>query len=138
MSKKRPYYGHKQENALIKTADDLVEFEKFQELLPKQLRKDLLKGLTAKQIYKKYAPMAAARAVAVALSEADSAKALSAAKEVMDQAEGKVTTRTEVTHRMADMPEEQLDALIKSRLLSQSEETDESEAAQTDEPRDVH
>jgi hypothetical protein len=135
LSKKRHYYGHKQENEAIKLADSLNEFEKFRELLPAQLRKDLLAGLTAKQIYKKYAPMAAARAVAVALSEADSAKALSAAKEVMDQAEGKVTVRTEVTHKMDGMPEEQLDALIRSRMSSTAEEAEDS---QTDDDEGLH
>lgn len=117
--------------AMTTKLDLAAEFEKFRELMPDRLKKDLLDGMSAKQLYKKYAALAAARTIAISLSEADSAKALAASKEVMDQAEGKVTTRTEVTHKMGEVPEEQLDAIIMSKLASEN-------ATQTDDDEGLH
>lgn len=108
--------GRQSDDNMADTMDDLAEFEKFKANMLPVLRKDLESGLSAKDIYKKYAAIAAARTAQIAISEVDSGKALAASKEIMDRAEGKSKETVDHTHRMADLPEEQLDAMIRSKL----------------------
>lgn len=115
--------GGKTLSKQVEIVDDLLEFEKFRsEILP-ILRKDMT-TLSAEEIYKKYAPMAAARAVSIALQSTNEATVLAATKDVIDRAEGKPKERRENTHRLAQLPERELDSL----LLSKLEELDSVEA----------
>lgn len=48
--------------------------------------------------------------------EPDSKTALAAVKELLDRLEGKVTEKKEVTHAMAKLKDEELDALVLTAL----------------------
>lgn len=87
----------------------------FEGLLP-GLKAALRMGLSAEQIYAEFTSMAAARGVNIALTETDSAKALAAIKDVLDRTQGKATERQEHTHRLEQLPDEQLDALLKTKI----------------------
>lgn len=116
--------GAKAESRMIGHIDELNAFEEFKESVLPQLRADLRKGLSAEQIYKKYQHLAAARNVTIALTEADSSKALAAVRDILDRSQGKAKERQEVTHKLEKLPEDQLDALIlsKAKEMGLSEE----------------
>ena len=82
------------------------------------VKKDLAAGLTGVQIMEKYSSLAAARIVSIAATEADSGKALSAAKDLMDRVHGKAREVKDVTHRLAQVEDKQLDALLITELES--------------------
>jgi hypothetical protein len=95
--------------------DEISAFDEFKnEVLP-SLRADLKKGLTADEIYKKYQHLAAARNITIAMTEQDSSKALAAIKDVLDRAGGKAKERKEIDLKYSNLPEDQLDALLKSK-----------------------
>ena len=117
-------------NAQLRAADhldDLAEFQKFREDVLPVLRRALSEGLSAEQIYKKFESIAAARAVSIAALEVDSAKALAAIKDVLDRTGGKAKERSEITHRMANAPEEQVDAIILAKLKAAAEADEEAD-----------
>lgn len=116
MAKRPPKSGYPQQNNMVSAIDRLRAFEEFETLLLPQLRADLKAGLTADEIYKKYEHLAAARSVTIAMSEQDSAKALSAVKEIRDRNSGKAVEKKEVTHKLNQLPDEQLDALLLTEL----------------------
>ena len=112
---------------LSKFEGALAELEMFEEwraqILP-ELRSLMLKGASETEILKKYIPQMAARLVTIALVDSDNGRALAAIKDALDRINGKPTETRKVEHRMAEMTDEQLDALLKSEMqhLSDVEE----------------
>lgn len=105
--------------------DRRAAFEDFEdEILPK-MRKMLREGRTAEEITAFAQAYAAARVVTIALSDADSGKALAAAKDVLDRTQGKAKERTETTHKFEKLKDEELDSLILSRLKEEGSDEDE-------------
>ncbi len=94
----------------------LAEFETFRKDLLPMVRDAIKDGLAPEEIYERFAPFAAARAVSIAASEPDSNKALAAIKEILDRAFGKAKERIDVSHKMARLPDAELDALLMSSL----------------------
>lgn len=104
------------EDRLAAALDELAAFQEFKaEFLP-QIRADLRAKKSAREIMQKYSAMAAARMVMVALTAADPTKAASAAKDIMDRAEGKATEKVEVQHKYGELKDDELDALLESKL----------------------
>lgn len=95
--------------------DALAQYEEFKSTILPAVQKALLEGKTAKEIYKMFAPMAAARTVTIAAREVDSSKALAAAKDIMDRAEGKAAEKITHTHHYENLTDDELDAQIISR-----------------------
>ncbi len=104
----------KNEHKQHKLHRDLIEFEDFQTTILPMLRRDLKAGMTAKQLHEKYAALAAARMINIALTEENTGAAAAASKDILDRTAGKATEKKEVTHRFKDMDEKDLDALIES------------------------
>lgn len=121
---------NKQEESTLHDLSELEEFERFKEEILPKLRDAIAKGVKAQDIYKQYSSHAAARTVTIALTEADAGKALNAAKDILDRAQGKAVERKEFKHKLQDLTDQQLDAL----LLSEQDDDDESKdkAATTD------
>jgi hypothetical protein len=65
----------------------------------------------------------------VALKDDLDSTSLTAIKEILDREEGKVTEKKEFTHRLAQLPDEEVDAL----LISATTADDGPEQAPTDE-----
>ena len=108
--------GYKTQTNMANLLDQVSEFESWRtELLPK-LRAMIEKGATPEAIYKEAAALAAAKAVTIALTETDSAKSLSAIKEIIDRSHGKSIDRKEINARMSTLSDAELDSLIKSGL----------------------
>jgi hypothetical protein len=113
------------------TLDQLAEFEDFQNTIIPAIRADLKNGLTAPEILKKYAAVAAARTVSIVALEVDSGKALAAAKDIIDRAEGKPKERHEHTHKYDELTDDELDAQVLARageMVDRQSEKIESEA----------
>lgn len=126
MSKRRPK-SNKVENRMVSAIDNLAAFEEFQDEILPELRKMLKVGASAEAIYKKATAVAAARAVSIAVRDPDSSKALSAIKEILDRSGGKATERQEVSHKLEKLPDEQLDALLLSKLQEADEHVEDED-----------
>lgn len=111
--------------------DDVTAFEDFRASILPVLRDALKQGMDADTIYKKFQAFAAARAISIAATEIDSSKALSAIKDILDRTQGRAKERSEVTHKLSSLPEEQLDAILLSKLQAQSPEQEEEENEHT-------
>ena len=111
--------------------DDVTAFEDFRASILPVLRDALKQGMDADTIYKKFQAFAAARAISIAATEIDSSKALSAIKDILDRTQGRAKERQEVTHKLSSLPEEQLDAILLSKLQAnmsgQEEDGDDNE-----------
>lgn len=110
---KRTKSPAKQQDRMSRLLDELVEFEEFRTTILDTIRQDLKSGMTAAQLREKYSALVQARVLTEALTD-ESARALTAAKDVLDRAHGKATEKKEITHTLKDMSEEELDALIRS------------------------
>jgi hypothetical protein len=110
--------------------DEVVEqlelFEEFRRDILPMLQNDLKSKLSSKELRQKYQSYITARILSIALGDPDSAKALTAAKDALDRVEGKAKETIEQNHRFSDMKDEQLDALLLSKLKGKS--TDEDQA----------
>ena len=95
--------------------DELSEFEKFRETILPAIRKDISAGLSPDEIMTKYASIAAGRLVSRIAAHPDNAAGDRAAESILDRVIGKPTQKAEVTHRYADMSEEEIDAMIKAK-----------------------
>lgn len=94
--------------------DDLAEFEEFKaEVLP-QLRADLRKGMSAKQLREKYMALMEARKISIALGSLEEGVAVQAIKDAQDRQEGRATEKKTITHKYEEIPDEELDAILKS------------------------
>lgn len=108
--------GYSSQIRQVTLVDDLVEFEKFRDEILPVLRKDMNSGMSAEDIYKKWAPIAAAKLVTVALQSKNESSVLTATKEILDRSEGKARERRDTTHRLAQIPEKELDSLLLSKF----------------------
>ena len=115
------------ENRMASNLDKLAEFEEFEAHILPALRKDLQSGMTAEEIMKKYQAVAAARLVSTAMGDADSSKGVSASKDILDRTLGKAKESKEIKHKFEDLPEDEIDSLLKSKLADLSDEEEDSE-----------
>lgn len=113
---RQPASSNTAEDRLVAALDDLSLFTQFQsELLP-DLRKMIQDGASTKDILGRARALAVARLTSLAVMEPDSKVALSAVKELLDRLEGKPTEKKEITHAMAKLKDEELDALVLTAL----------------------
>lgn len=127
MSRKKGGSTNKVENQVIRSLDNLADYEEFTTELAPVLRRLLKKGLTAEQIENdpKIQSLLVARQMNIALLEMDSSKALAAIKDIRDRTTGKATEKVEVTSKLEKLPDEQLDALLRTKLGERDEEKEE-------------
>ena len=120
---RKKYYrtngGNHVDNAMSRTLDDLAAFEDYKTIWG-VVRKEA-EYLDEEQIRAKYTALLQAKLVSIALTEKDSLKALAAIKDILDRKEGKAKERQEVTHRLKDVAETEIDSLILTKLRHQNE-----------------
>lgn len=109
------------EDKMISNLDSLAEFNEFQRtLLP--IIKGAVKSKDApKAILELARSYAAARIALIMATDPDNKTALAAAKDLLDRTEGKAVERRELRHSMANLKDEELDALVMSKI-DESEE----------------
>jgi hypothetical protein len=126
MSRKRPRQNLA-EDVMAEALDGKMLFDDISEQVLPILRTALSEGWDAERLYKhpKIELLLAARAVTIGIREQDSAKALSAIKDIQDRTRGKAVERIENTHKLEKLPDEQLDSLLLSKLGSASDDDEE-------------
>lgn len=105
-----------EEQRMVRVLEELGQFEAWQEDVPAILKEAIVAGKDAPQLYEKFANVAAVRVIQILMTEGDSGKALSAAKELLDRHYGKATERKLIKHDLQDIPDDQLDAILLSEL----------------------
>lgn len=116
-----------QELSRAASIDELAVYDDLFSGVLHSLKEDIRNGLDAVAIAKKYSTLAQARVVTTALTDEDSGKALAASQDILNRAYGKATERKEIKHALADSSEEELDAVIASKMAL-LEEGDEDES----------
>lgn len=106
---------------------ELELFEEWKRKILPELRNRLTKGASAKEIAKEFESYAAARAVTIAITEPDSGKALAAIKDIQDRASGKATETKKIQHQLAELTDDELDAVLLTEMEKESEEDGEEE-----------
>lgn len=97
---------------MVEAIDELADFEAFKkDILPK-IREQLTAGASTKDILNTARAVAVGRLAMIAALDGDSKTALTAIKELLERTDGKVTERKEIKHQLAEMPDEELDALL--------------------------
>ncbi len=107
-----------EEERLVRSIDDLAEFQAFKEALLPKLRQMVLEGWSADKIRREVGPYIAARVASMALlGPAKSASTLKAAQDTLDRLEGKAIQRMEQKTVYAHMSKKELAALALQKLL---------------------
>jgi len=115
--------GGKTQDWMVRSLDDLKEFDQLKaEILPK-VREMLKKGKKRKEILEFAADYAAARLITLTFDE-DTSKALVASKDILDRADGKATESKTVTHKYDGLSDEELIALRNSKRQERLAEDD--------------
>ncbi len=113
---------------MVKALDQLAEFEEFKSTILKKMQKLLNEGKSSEEILEFGRALAAARVVSTAATAQDPKDGLTAAKDILDRTQGKAKERVEHEHRYGKLKDEELDALLESRLkeVDPDEATNES------------
>lgn len=107
--------AHSMQVGQARSLDALAEFETFREMYAPEIRRDLMNGLTDKQILEKYKPLVAARMVQTAVA-GDAKDAISAGREIYNRLEGTPAAKVDITHKLERLKDNELDALLESEL----------------------
>lgn len=105
-----PSLRNRQEESMVEALDDLALLQEMRATYIPALRKLVEGGAPSEQIFKLVESMAAARLASEAALAGDFN--LAAVKELMDRVHGKPTEKKELTHKMAKLKDEELDALL--------------------------
>lgn len=104
--------GNKELAKAVRTVDELRAFDEFRELVLPALQADVKSGLSADDILEKYTAIAAARLVSEMVRDSGA----QAAKDILDRKLGKAVERKQLTHRLDNADEADVDALLISKL----------------------
>jgi hypothetical protein len=101
---------------MVEALDELALFEEYRATMLPKLREQVERGASTKEILGTAQAAAVARLASMAVLENDPKIALVAIKELLERTDGKVTEKKEVTHAMAKLKDEELDALVMTAL----------------------
>lgn len=107
---------------MAKMVDDLDDFKEYKESLLPKLRQMVENQTPPEEILKTVQSMAAAK-LGTMIARTDSKQTLAAIIEVLNRTVGKPTEKVESVHKFEKLKDNELDALLESRL---------KEAADTD------
>ena len=123
--KYRKKTGEANQQWLAATVDDKAAIFSFAEKMMPVIRRAHEKGLTAEQVLESIESLAALRVATELASEG--ATGLAAAKDILDRRMGKAKETKEIAHRLGKLPEQELDALLVSKLAALEESSGENE-----------
>lgn len=116
------------EHNMARAIDEMAFYEQFKADLLPAIQKAMLEGKQAHEITAMAQAYAAARIASIVALEPDSAKALAAAKDILDRTQGRAIERKELHHKLDKLREEEVDALLISSLsevdITEGEEVD--------------
>lgn len=125
---KQPKHNRGHIAGASKLHDRLAAFEAFEADILPVLRRDMTSGKSAQELFEKYSAMAAARGITIALQEEDSGKALAAIKDILDRTQGKAKESKEIEHKLAKLPDKELDAFLLTQINEMESDSDDEEA----------
>lgn len=108
--------GKQAEELMVETLDAINDFQEYRSSMIPELRKALEGGAAPKHILGLAKSYAAARLAHIVATETDPARALAAIKDLLDRTEGKAIERKDVRHRLDQVDEREVDALLLSSL----------------------
>jgi hypothetical protein len=113
---------------MAKALDARSVLDEMGEYIKPLLMQAIKENWTAEQLqaHPRMQLLLTAKALSIATTEIDSAKAMNAIKDIKDRTFGKAKERVESTHKLEKLPDEQLDSLLRSKL---GEDSDEDPAA---------
>jgi hypothetical protein len=115
-SRLRPPQKHGQADRIrAQTLDELDDFREYKESLLPKLRHMVETNATPEEILKTVQSMAAAK-LGTMIARTDSKQTLAAIIEVLNRTVGKPTEKVESTHKFEKLKDQELDALLESRL----------------------
>ena len=114
------------ENRMVRALDTLAQYDEFCDEVMPLLRKAIQEGWTAEELENdaRIQALLVARQLSIALSDKDASKALAAIRDARDRSTGKPTEKVEVTRKLEKLPDDQLDARLKSLLATDGEQDD--------------
>lgn len=115
-----------EEARVASVIDDLRAFQEFREEILPKIRAMLKAKKTSAEIREFAQSYLTARQVTIALTSNDEGQALRAIDSLTHQNEGKPTERAEVEHKFGKLKDEELRALVASRLSERASEEDEN------------
>ena len=119
--------SNKQEAEMVRSLDELAEFQEYRDKILRRFHKMLKDGAEPQEILKVAQSLAAARLGSMAATEFDSGKALSAIKDLLDRTQGRATEKKEVQHKFEKLTDEELDSLVASKLGALQDEEEENQ-----------
>lgn len=102
--------------------DDIAEFEQFKEEVIDVVRKDLRSGMSASELRKKWLPVLEAKRISLGLLESDAGKQNQIVKDITDREEGRPKEQKKIEHRFSELPDDELEAIIQTKLKDASYE----------------
>lgn len=111
---------------------DLALFEQFREEVAPAMRAMVMEKRPPKEIFKAFQSLIAARQVTIALTARDPGKAHAAIMDIQNRVEGKPTERKEISHKLAELRDEELDALLISKMNAAKQVTEASDEDDSD------
>jgi hypothetical protein len=92
--------------------DDVVNDKLWKKQVLSEIKAMLTSGSSARDILGKFEALAAARLVLITLFEPSSKVSVTAVRDILDRIGGKAIETKKVAHEFADLPDEQLDAML--------------------------
>lgn len=122
-AKRRPKPNGK-EHSIVQALDKMSLLDDVAEEIFPILRQAIKERWSREKVFSHpvIETLLAVRQASIAIKDADSSRAMAAIKDATDRKEGKAVERRETTHKLERMPDEQLDALLKSKLSASIEE----------------
>lgn len=118
--KQRSQHSHRVAEAthenMTRTLDELASFEDFKEKILPAIREDVASGMTATQLREKWSAYVQACQLTDSVTAEKASERIAARKDILDRTEGKAMERKESTHRFEKLEDDQLDALLKSKM----------------------
>jgi hypothetical protein len=116
--KRRHPRSNNVEHAMARALDQLAAYDEFQATLGPFFQKALKEGMSKEELEAdpRLQALLVMREFQIALNSDDDAKALAAIRDLRDRKDGKATERVELKASLEALPEEQLDARLKTLL----------------------
>lgn len=111
---------------MIAAVDELAKFQQWKKEVLPALQKDVASGVPAKDMMAKYEAALTARLISLAMLEEKASSAIVAIKDLLDRVQGKAVETKEITHRLGKLSQEELDAMLKTKLKDLTDVTVES------------
>jgi GH24 family phage-related lysozyme (muramidase) len=118
---KRAPHNNVVEDQKINELDRLAQYEEFKNAISPKLQERVLKGASVEEMFSEFAAAVGAAMLTRALRDGD----FKAMQDVLNRAKGTPVQAKKVEHTYSEMSEEQLDALVESKIQELEDDVEE-------------